>query len=168
MLRRALCALLLSASGAIVVQAEEATLSVEIPRLQVAEYHRPYVAAWVRENDTGEVTNLALWYQVDDKGEGEKWLKDLRQWWRRSGRTLSMPADGFTGATRAPGAHSMNVREQLADLASGDYTLYVEASREVGGRELLTLAFSWPVAEAQTLEARGDSELGTVAFELRP
>lgn len=168
MFRRALCALLLTGSGAIAAQAGDATLSVEIPRLQVAEYHRPYVAAWVRENSSGEVTNLALWYQMDDKGEGEKWLKDLRQWWRRSGRSLSLPADGFTGATRAPGGHSVDVSESLADLAPGDYTLHVEASREVGGRELLTLAFTWPVTEAQNLEARGDSELGAVAFELKP
>lgn len=169
MLRKTLCAALLLSAGSLTgAHAGEATLNVEIPRLQVAEYHRPYVAAWVREDNTGEVTNLALWYQMDDKGEGEKWLKDLRQWWRRSGRSLTMPVDGFTGATRAPGSHSVDVSHFMTELAEGEYTLYVEASREVGGRELLTLPFTWPVEETTTLDAQGETELGSVAFELCP
>lgn len=169
MFRKTLCAVLLFGTGSLTAaQAGEATLSVEIPRLQVAEYHRPYVAAWVREDTTGALTNLALWYQMDDKNEGEKWLKDLRQWWRRSGRTLTMPVDGFSGATKAPGSHSADVSEQLADLPRGQYTLYVEASREVGGRELLTLPFAWPAAEPASVEAQGESELGAVTFEFQP
>ena len=49
---------------------------------------------------------LAVWYDVRTKtnnpeGEGTKWLKDMRQWWRRGGRDLSVPIDGVTSATRA-------------------------------------------------------------------
>ncbi len=168
MLKPTLCAMLLVA-GAVVAfaHASEATLAVEIPRLQVAEYHRPYVSAWVREDKTGEVTNLALWYQLDDKREGEEWLKDLRQWWRRSGRTLDLPIDSFTGATRAPGTHTIDLGERMTKLPPGKYTLYVEAVREVGGRELLTFPFSWPVTKPLTIEKQGDSELGEVELRLQ-
>lgn len=150
------------------VQATDVTLNVEIPRLQVAEYHRPYIAAWLRQKETGTITNLALWYQIDEKGEGETWLKDLRQWWRRSGRSLTMPVDGFTGATRAPGAHQVDLSSQLKALPQGEYTLYVEASREVGGREMLEVPFSWPVTEALNTEVSGETELGKVSFSLVP
>ena len=33
-----------------------------------------------------------------------QWLPDLRQWWRKSGRTLQVPVDGVTGPTRPAGA----------------------------------------------------------------
>src|SRR3546814_7597408 len=61
--------------------AADLQLDVEIPRLDVAEYHRPYVAIWLERPDQSHVANLAVWYdtKLKDK-EGEKWLKDLRQW----------------------------------------------------------------------------------------
>ncbi len=78
----------------------ELNLKLEIPRLDVAEYHRPYVAVWVENQDQSTAAQLAVWYQTDSKKEdGTQWLKDLRQWWRRGGRELQMPVDGVTGAT---------------------------------------------------------------------
>ena len=75
-------------------------VSIEVPRLNVSEYHRPYVAAWIERADNTLATTLAVWYDVRTKtnnpeGEGTKWLKDLRQWWRRGGRELTVPADGW-------------------------------------------------------------------------
>ena len=66
----------------------ELNLKLEIPRLDVAEYHRPYVAVWVENQDQSTAAQLAVWYQTDTKKEdGTQWLKDLRQWWRRGGRS---------------------------------------------------------------------------------
>ena len=150
----------------------EAELEVEIPRLSVAEYHRPYLAAWIERPDRSVVTTLALWYDLDNpKDEGDKWLKDIRQWWRRVGRDVEVPIDGVTSATRAPGTHAIGVdltEPPLAELPDGDYTLVVEAAREVGGRELLTIPFAWPIASLQTLKAEGKNELGDVVLELKP
>ena len=42
--------------------AAEVKLAVEIPRLDVAEYHRPYVAIWLEKPDQSHVANLAVWY----------------------------------------------------------------------------------------------------------
>lgn len=152
--------------------AADLQVSVEIPRLQVAEYHRPYVAIWLEHPDQSHAADLAVWYDVKMKDqEGEKWLKDLRQWWRRSGRSLQLPVDGVSAATRAVGSHTLTVDDSqapLKDLPPGDYRLVVEAAREVGGRELLRVPFSWPATEQQTHQAQGESELGAISVTVNP
>lgn len=150
----------------------ELIVNVEIPRLNVAEYHRPYVAIWIEKPDQSVAQHLAVWYQTDPKKEdGRQWLKDLRQWWRRGGRSLEMPVDGITGATRPVGKHSLSFKNDakaLKDLQPGNYNLVVEAAREVGGRELLRLPFEWPSAENHTANAKGTSELGAVSLQIVP
>lgn len=154
--------LLLSGTAA----AAELEVSVEIPRLSVAEYHKPYVAVWIEDENRKAVANLAVWYEFEKRsGEGNKWLKDLRQWWRRSGRGLDMPVDGISSASQAPGVHAI---QASPELAPGHYRLNVEAAREVGGRELLSLEFDWPPSSAAQMDVAGDSELGRVALELHP
>lgn len=153
-------------------QAETITLEIQIPSLSVAEYHRPYVAAWI-ENEQGQfIANLSVWYdQKLRNNEGETWLKDMRQWWRKSGRSLSFPVEGVTGATRPVGTHSINFateNEPFSTLSPGNYQLRIEAAREVGGREMVTLPFSWPLEASTTLQRTGDSELGTVSLRLSP
>jgi len=152
--------------------AAELAVSVQVPALKVAEYHRPYVAIWVENQDQGVAANLAVWYQTKDgKEPGTKWLPDLRQWWRRSGRDLALPVDGVSGATRPAGVHVLRFdgkKGAIAKLPPGKYTLVVEAVREVGGRELLKIPFTWPATTPQQLKAQGEHELGTVALELKP
>lgn len=152
--------------------ASSLTLDVEIPRLQVAEYHRPYVAMWIEQPNQAHVADLAVWYDVKMKNqEGEKWLKDMRQWWRRSGRTLDLPVDGVSAATRAVGSHQLTFDSNspaLKDLPAGEYRVVVEAAREVGGRELLRIPFQWPVTAASSESVQGISELGKITLELKP
>ena len=82
---------LMAGMAALSVQAAELDISVEIPAMSVAEYHNPYVAIWLENNASKDVTNLAVWYDTEMRNKkGEKWLKDMRQWWRRSGRSLDM------------------------------------------------------------------------------
>ena len=145
--------------------AAELRVAVTVPRMAVAEYHAPYLAFWLKHTDSGEVVPLGLWY--DDQ---EKWLKDLRLWWRRTGRTQSAPYDGLTGATRRPGTHSVDFSTlpALTGLPAGDYQLVVEAAREVGGREVVRLPFQWPADQARTVTANGDTELGDVTLHVAP
>jgi len=169
---RALVSITLSGLVAGPAFAADMKMSVEIPRLAVAEYHRPYVAIWLEKPDQSFVGNLAVWYDYKLKdNEGTKWLKDLRQWWRRSGRELTMPVDGLTSATRAPGEHQVAVdlgKAPLSGLAAGEYQIVVEAAREVGGRELLRIPFQWPPKAEQTLKTPGKDELGAVTLSLKP
>ncbi|TJY56599.1 DUF2271 domain-containing protein [Sinimarinibacterium sp. CAU 1509] len=164
------------------VAAQQFEVAVQIPQLEVAEYHRPYVAAWIEDSDRQVAAHLMVWYQQDRKGggagpevgnaeRGTKWLPDLRQWWRRGGRALEMPMDGVSGATRAVGDHQVRFvpgEGALPAFTAGTYTLRVEAAREEGGRELLEIPFAWPPAAAQTLTAEGHSELGTLSLRFAP
>ncbi len=147
-------------------------VGVEIPKLEVAEYHRPYVAMWLERADKSVVTTLSVWYDTKMRdAEGTKWLKDMRQWWRRTGRELSVPIDGVTQPTRPVGKHSLSFaegRNPLPKLAPGAYVLHVEAAREVGGRELVSIPFEWPAKSAQALSAQGKSELGLITVNLQP
>lgn len=152
--------------------AADLNLKVQIPALNVAEYHRPYVATWIENEDQSIAKHLAVWYQTDPKKEdGTQWLKDLRQWWRRGGREETMPIDGVTGATRPVGEHQLSFKgdsKPLAGLKPGKYNLVVEASREVGGRELLRIPFEWPGKQQQHATAQGKTELGTVTLDVKP
>jgi hypothetical protein len=152
--------------------AADLTLKVEIPRLNVAEYHRPYAAIWIENADERFAANLAVWYDVKKRdNEGTKWLKDIRQWWRKSGRELQMPVDGVSGATRAAGEHTLTVKgtnAPLDKLPAGDYQLVVEAAREGGGRELVRVPFVWPPKGAATAKAQGEHELGAVVLGITP
>jgi hypothetical protein len=145
-------------------------LTVEIPKLNVAEYHRPYVAIWIEDASGAVAANLSVWYAVHLKDEeGEKWLKDIRQWWRRSGRSLELPADGLSSPTRPPGANRVEFKSDagpLAKLAPGDYKLVVEASREVGGKEMVEIPFKWAPGSEATASAKGKEELGAVTLKL--
>ena len=148
-------------------------INVEVPKLNVAEYHRPYVAVWLEGADQKVAANLSVWYQQtgNSEGHGTKWLPDLRQWWRKSGRTLQVPVDGVTGPTRPAGKHALSFNDRqpaLKSLAPGNYTLVVEAVREVGGRELVKIPFTWPAKTAQNASAQGSTELGKVTLAVKP
>ena len=74
---------------------------------------------------------------------------------------MTLPADGVSGATRAPGRQSITVTgARLAGLQPGQYNIVVEAARELGGREVVRVPFRWGAANAGT--ASGSTELGAV------
>jgi hypothetical protein len=174
--------------------AAEMNVAVELSKLDVAEYHRPYVAMWIEREDASFVANLSVWYQEkrgggpsaasrggggpggpggEGGGEGgTKWLNELRTWWRKNGREqASFPIDGVTGPTKPAGIQQVKFsgdKAPLASLAPGKYRLVVEAAREGGGRELVRVPFEWPAKSAQSLTGKGTSELGTVALNVSP
>ncbi len=154
-----------ASAGALAAPAAAADLSVtvELPRLSVSGYHRPYVAVWIERSDQTAVRTLAVWYQqtANNEGDGKDWLKDMRTWWRKGGRAMTMPADGISSATKAPGRHTVTVPgSRLSALPAGDYVIAVEAARELGGREIVRVPFRW--GGASTGSGSGSTELGAV------
>ena len=148
--------------------AADLSVKFELPQLQVAEYHKPYVAIWVEKGDGSVASNLALLYDVKKKDNaGEKWVKDLRTWWRKAGKDIKLPMDGLSGATRAAGSHSMNFGGALDKLPAGEYKLVVEAAREAGGRELVRVPFTWPAKGKVVASSAGKEELGNVAISIQ-
>jgi len=151
--------------------AADLAVSVEIPRLSVAEYHRPYVALWIEGPDEAAVKTLAVWYNGKlAKNEGASWLKDMRTWWRRAGRSMTLPADGVSGPTKAPGKQQLVfTAQQMTGVAPGQYNLVVEAAREVGGREVVRVPFAWPAKPgARPSTAAGITELGAISVTPKP
>jgi hypothetical protein len=150
--------------------AADLALKLDVPQLNVAEYHRPYIAAWLENADQKVVANLAVLYDTKKKDNaGTKWLKDMRQWWRKTGRELSMPLDGVSGATRAPGETTLTIPKGALDkLPAGQYTVLVEASREAGGREVVKVPLQWPPKSAQNVTGQGKEELGAVVVQVKP
>lgn len=154
---------------ALVTSAQADELTVTLPRMSVAEYHAPYVAMWLANSKEKRVKDIAVWYDMGmENGKGEKWLKDMRLWWRRSGRSADMPIDGVSGATRRPGEHTVDLNGLFEGIAPGEYTLYVEAARELGGREVLSVPVTLPVSSKQHETAEGSQELAKIELLLEP
>lgn len=168
---KALClgAACLAVSGT-AASAADLTVDLDLPNPQSAAYHRPYLAVWVERADGAPAGTLAVWYDLRvPNGHGVMWLRNLRTWWRGAGQALTLPADGVSGATRAPGRQTLRFagnRDVLAGLPDGDYSLVIEAAREQGGRELVRTPFQWrkrPSAPRTTTRASGSTEIGAVA-----
>ncbi|MFL9922902.1 DUF2271 domain-containing protein [Herbaspirillum lusitanum] len=130
--------------------ANAASLDIEfsLPAIPSAAYHSPYVAVWIENIENQSVAGtLAVWYDRRLRDElGKIFLQNLRSWWRKAGKTLTLPADGVSGATRGPGTHALHFagnQGALAQLPGGKYMLAIEVAREQGGRTVLRTPFSW-------------------------
>lgn len=149
--------------------AADLTVKFDLPQLNVAEYHKPYVAIWIERADQTVASTLAVLYDVRKRNNGgAKYLKDLRTWWRKAGEEMTLPMDGVSGATRPAGMQTMSFpAARLDQLAPGDYKLVIEAAREAGGRELVRVPFSWPAKGKLAASATGKEELGAVSIAIQ-
>jgi hypothetical protein len=148
--------------------AADLSVKFELPQLNVAEYHKPYVAVWIEKADQSVASNLAVLYDVKKKDNaGEKWVKDLRTWWRKAGRDVKLPMDGVSGATKAVGSHTLNFAGATDKLPAGEYKLVVEAAREAGGREVVRVPFTLPAKGKLAASASGKEELGAVSIAVQ-
>lgn len=139
------------------------TVTVTLPRVAIAEYKKPYVAGWIEPAGGGAIRSLFVWYDLKKGGNepGTKWLSDLRSWWRKGGRSLNLPADGVSGATRGPGSYSIPLP---AGIEPGNYVVNIEAARENGGRELVSVPVTVPTGGGTTA---GHSELASVTVSAK-
>ncbi len=143
-------------------------LDFTLPRPPAMEYHRPYIAIWIEKPDHGGFKTLTVWHDKRKTGDdAKKYLSGLREWWRRGGENLKLPADGISGATRAPGAQTLTLSgPRIAGLPPGKYVLVVEAAREVGGQEAVHLPIE--IGKAAVFTAMGTTELGAVQASVKP
>ncbi|TGE83811.1 DUF2271 domain-containing protein [Pseudoalteromonas sp. KS88] len=111
--------------------AAELEIELTLPELDVQPYHRPYVAVWLETPKRKHVTTVTLWV------EKAEWFKDLRQWWRKAGKS-DANFDGVTGATKRPGSYTINWDGKDLEgnpVTAGKYLLNLEVVREEGGRD---------------------------------
>lgn len=148
-------------------------LKVEVPELEVDPYFKPYVAIWLEDETRAPLDTIALWYQIESntnaQEDGKKWLKDLRQWWRKIGRSSMDNMDGVSGATRRPGVYDFTwvlSNETLTQLNTKKIILHVEASREEGGRSYQRLTVNMHSASVHTVQPEGELGLITLKVEV--
>ena len=148
-------------AGALPLCAAELQISVELPAFEQGPYHRPYVAVWVEDAAEKPVRLIEIWREKPD------WIKDLRRFWRKTGRSAQALVDGRTGATKGPGTYQLRwdgKDDSGSAVANGQYQLVVEAAREHGGRQLVKQKFNWDGSSVHLKVAPG-AELGTVELK---
>ncbi|SEI02834.1 Hypothetical protein SAMN05660691_02905 [Rheinheimera pacifica] len=149
--------------GHATAQAAQSDIKLELPVIETSQYHRPYVAVWIEDAQQQPVKLIALWVEKPD------WLKDLRRFWRKIGRSNTALVDAVSGATQKPGNYTLHWDGKNDDggaLPAGKYTLFVEAAREQGGRSLAKHDFKLPATNA-VIEIAADGELGDISAILR-
>jgi len=112
----------------------EMNIEFVVPDIQASIYARPYIAVWIEDKQRKPVRTIQLWVGQDE------WLKDLRSWWRKVGRDDRAVVDAVTSATRPAGKYRFSwdgLDQQGKRVEQGEYTFYVEAVREHGGRNYL-------------------------------
>ncbi|MDZ7868978.1 MAG: DUF2271 domain-containing protein [Rheinheimera sp.] len=80
--------------------ASDLEIALQLPKISEGQYHRPYVAVWVEDSSEKSVRLIEIWREKPD------WIKDLRRFWRKTGRADQPLVDARTGATKGPGAIS--------------------------------------------------------------
>ncbi|GLP95593.1 DUF2271 domain-containing protein [Paraferrimonas sedimenticola] len=156
--------LLGSAQAANVPPSASMQIEFELPKLEVADYARPYVAIWVEDSGGKTVRNIALW-----TGKDTEWLKDIRRWWRKFGRYQGDGIDAYSSATRPAGQYQVQWDAKDGEgnpVTSGDYTLYVEVVREHGGRDLVRQPIQLGQQEF-SMSSKAKYEIGSVTLSYK-
>ena len=147
------------------VQAQTPQLEIELtlPDLDVQPYHRPYVAVWLETPERKHVTTLALWVQ---KAE---WFKDLRQWWRKAGKS-DANFDGVSSATKRAGTYTINWDGNDLNgksVIAGKYLLNVEVVREEGGRDYSRIELDLTQSGKITIDGKNEFSTSFVTVSAR-
>jgi len=133
------------------------TVDFSLPQFDQQDYRKPYVAMWAESK--GESKNLMLWHLT--KRDNDKWLVDIRRWWRKEGRYSNNKFDGFTGATKSAGQHQVQL--ELDDLK--EFTLLIEVVRQKGGRSLVRQKINLNDQQTQYTLAPSD-EIGAITIKV--
>lgn len=120
----------------------ELLVRFEISAPDGARYHRPYVAAWVEDQQGFPLRTLILW--VKTTGSGPTWVPDLKRWYRGDFKRLEVDRRDFVATrsspTRPPGKYEI-VWDGLDNLGKpappGLYNVRIEAAREHGTYQMI-------------------------------
>lgn len=101
-----------------------------LPKVEVANYRKPYMIVWVTDADKNLIKTLLI------LGTKRDYQEDNYVWWRRFGRKNPGLLDSVGRPTRAPGKYTVGwdgTDDAGKPVAQGLYLIHVEASREHGG-----------------------------------
>ena len=149
----------------------ELEVKFEIVQARGGRYRKPYVAVWIEDEDDFPVRTLALWYQ--NNGGGNRWLPNLKRWHRNDRvRALVEPIDlleTVAQASRRPGEYTLmwNGTDNAGQVVKpGEYTVYIEVSREHGTYQLMRQRMTLG-DEPASAELEANAEIGSASIEYR-
>ena len=137
------------------LSAKQLVVDFELPSFSTADYHKPYVAIWMESKDHKET--FLLWHLT--KRKEDKWLVDIRRWWRKLGR-YDQTSDAVTGATKGPGKYSKTFTIKEAEK----FTLVFEVVREDGGRSLIKQKIDFTDAK-ESYRIKADKEISNILIK---
>jgi FAD:protein FMN transferase len=141
-------------------------VTINKPKHLGRRYRRPYVAAWLSDEQNHPVRTILLWIKQSSKGQ--RWIPDLRQWHRDDGirqETSDLDlVDAVSGPTRNYGTHkaAWDGNNDLGEpILPGTYTLNVEAAREDGTYQIIREKLQL-TDKGFTLGLKGNEEIKSV------
>lgn len=154
----------LSSSTAEAAADYELVIEFEITRFQ-GRSPRPYIAVWVENEKAEPVKTVALWFN------NYRWLPDLRRWYTKHiDKTQQYDfMQTVTSATRSAGKYTLTWDGKDAEgnsLKSGEYTVFIEASREHGTYQLIKKEIELN-KKPQRIDLEGGVEVSSAALEYR-
>jgi len=143
----------------------ELLVSLEIS-LQQGFAKRPYLAAWVEDENHAPVRTFALWHGP------ERYLPELRSWYLKyRGRYDADKsfAASVTSATRSAGKYTLKwdgKDDQGAPVKPGKYVVKIEVSREHGTYQLMRQELEWNDTP-QKYTLNGNTEVAGLSLDYR-
>ncbi|GAA6153617.1 hypothetical protein NBRC116587_30390 [Pseudoteredinibacter isoporae] len=139
-----------------------ANIRFALPKIRSGNYRKPYVALWIEDEQRNVVKNLLL------LGDSERWMSENSVWWRRQGRKTPALLDVMARPTRRSGEYQLqwSGRNDFGkSVATGQYQLIIEAAREHGGHEKISIPFELgkPIKHTE----KGQKEIQFIELELR-
>ena len=138
------------------------SIDITLPLFDIADYRGPYVSVWISDEKNRLVKSLAL------RGTSERWLGELRTWWRRVGRKNEGLVDGFAGATKknAPLHIEWDGLDDFGQSAnSSSLILHIEVAREHGGRSYEKIPFTFD-SLTSPITVTGTDEIASITLSL--
>ena len=135
-------------------------IEFEIPQIDAQPYHRPYLSIWISDMEQKPLRNLLL------LGDEQRWMQELRVWWRRVGRRNQTVIDGLSSATKRPGQYKVvwdGLDDYGAPVAGKELLIHIEASRENGGRSYKKIPIDMNQKD-QLFTISGEDELGDIVI----
>jgi thiamine biosynthesis lipoprotein len=143
----------------------ELTVHLEVARIDGYRVRRPYVAVWIEDQDKFPVKTIALWM------EKAKYLNEMRAWYKDDRlRSMAEGSDitrSVSGATRPPGKYTVkwDGKDNAGKMVkAGKYTVFVEATREHGGYQLMHEELDFTGTPKQ-VELHGGEELTSASLD---
>jgi hypothetical protein len=132
--------------------------------------HNPYVVVWVEDASQNLVRTMSLNFQ---QGKGMRWLPDLFTWYdKEQSRVLvggTSVVDTLSAPTKAPGAYRVvwdGKDENGQTVGQGAYTVVIEAARERGPHDIVSVPISIGAGPASA-KAADTGDLQGISVELR-